>query len=66
MAIRVVDKSGMILGEIPTPGNTNTTAFGGPNKKLLYAIQTRPRRKTPGSSPSLCRRPSVGNRNVAP
>ena len=25
----------------PTPANTATIAFGGPNKKMLYAIQTR-------------------------
>src|SRR5665213_3569090 len=39
LAIRVVDKDGMVLGEIPTPANTAAVAFGGPNKKMLYAIQ---------------------------
>jgi sugar lactone lactonase YvrE len=41
LAIRVIDKDGMVLGEIPTPANTATVAFGGPNKKMLYAIQLR-------------------------
>ena len=47
VAIRIVNKR-LLLGEIPTPGNTNTTALGGPNKKMLYAIQTRPRRENTG------------------
>lgn len=41
VAIRVVDKGGKVLGEIPTPSVTYTVAFGGPNKKMLYAIEGR-------------------------
>jgi sugar lactone lactonase YvrE len=36
--IRVVDADGKYLGTIPTPRNTVTVAFGGPDKKMLYAI----------------------------
>jgi gluconolactonase len=36
--IRVVDANGKFLGTIPTPRNTVTVAFGGPDKKMLYAI----------------------------
>jgi gluconolactonase len=39
--VRVIDSDGKYLGMIPTPANTTTLAFGGPDKKMLYAIQAR-------------------------
>jgi gluconolactonase len=36
--IQVIDKTGKTLGVIPTPPNVISAAFGGPNKKTLYAV----------------------------
>jgi gluconolactonase len=36
--VQVIDKDGKLLGEIPTPLNFISVAFGGPDKKTLYGI----------------------------